>query len=346
MTIEQLLKTAIDKQASDIHLIAGLLPYLRIDGRLQPIEGSSALAPAKTKELVESMLDSVQKKRFDEEKGLDFSYEIKDGSRFRVNIHYERGNIGLVARIIPAEVPNMEDLSMPPIVYKMIDEPQGLILLTGPTGSGKSTSMAAMVDHINHNKALHIVTLEDPIEYLHQSDKSIIIQRELGEDMYNFNQALRQVLRQDPNVILVGEMRDLETIGTTLTLAETGHLVLATLHTHDAAQTIDRIVDVFPPHQQNQIRLQLSFSLKGVISQHLIESINGSRIAAREVMVNTPAIANIIRENKIAQLKTVIQTSADSGMFTIEQDLKRLVEEGVITKETAEIYTKFIKFED
>lgn len=346
MTIEQLLKIAVDKEASDIHLIAGLKPYLRIDGELKSIEEVSELSAAKIKELVDSILDSEQKERFEKEKDLDISHELKDGSRFRVNVHFERGNVGLVARTIPAEIPKMEDLLMPPIVYDLLREPQGLILVTGPTGCGKSTSLAAMINLINHEMAAHIITLEDPIEYLHKPDKSIIIQRELGEDMMNFEQGLKHVLRQDPNVIMVGEMRDLETIAATLTLAETGHLVLATLHTHDASQTIDRIVDVFPPYQQNQIRLQLSFTLKGVISQHLMPSLKGGRIAAREIMVNTPAIANIIRENKIAQLKTTIQTSSDKGMFTIEQDLKRLVEKGYVEKEIAEIYSKFVNFED
>ncbi|MFH1668204.1 MAG: type IV pilus twitching motility protein PilT [Candidatus Komeilibacteria bacterium] len=346
MSLEQLFSTAVDQKASDLHLIVGLKPYLRIDGKLVAIESEPQLTPAKSREWVFALLDEEKKKRFEKDKDLDFSYEIKDGSRFRVNIHFEKGNIGLVARTIPVIVPSMEDLAMPPIVYDIVREPQGLILLTGPTGSGKSTSLAAMIDLINKERAVHIITLEDPIEYLHKPDKSIIIQRELGEDLTNFNEGLKHALRQDPNVIMVGEMRDLDTIATTLTLAETGHLVLATLHTHDASQTIDRIVDVFPPHQQNQIRMQLSLTLKAVISQHLLPSIQGGRIAVREVMLNSPAIGNIIRENKIAQLKTAIQTSADKGMFTMEQDIKRLLKEGLISEESAEIYMRYIPYKD
>jgi len=327
-------------------LIVGLKPYLRIDGKLVAIESEPQLTPAKSREWIFALLDAEKKARFEEDKDLDFSYEIKDGSRFRVNIHFEKGNVGLVARTIPVIVPSMEDLAMPPIVYDIVREPQGLVLLTGPTGSGKSTSLAAMIDLINKEKAVHIITLEDPIEYLHKPDKSIIIQRELGEDLTNFNEGLKHALRQDPNVIMVGEMRDLDTIATTLTLAETGHLVLATLHTHDASQTIDRIVDVFPPHQQNQIRMQLSLTLKAVISQHLLPSTQGGRIAIREVMLNSPAIGNIIRENKIAQLKTAIQTSADKGMFTMEQDIKRLLKEGLISEESAEIYMRYMPYKD
>ena len=346
MSMITLLQSAVKKNASDLHLIANLKPYIRIDGNLKSLEKESVLSASKTKELAFSIMTAEQRKRFEIDKDLDFSYEASDGSRFRVNVHYEKGNVGLVARVINPDIPSLDELLMPPIVLELLREPQGLILLTGPTGSGKSTSLAAMINMINQEKAVHIVTLEDPIEYLHKPNKSIIIQRELGEDFVDFNSGLKHVLRQDPNVIMVGEMRDLETIALALTLAETGHLVLATLHTQDAAQTVDRIVDAFPPHQQNQIRLQLSFVLKGVISQHLVEAAAGGRIAVREVMVSTPAISNIIRENKIAQIKTAIQTSSDKGMFTIEQDLKRLVDDGIITKEIAEIYAKYISFDD
>jgi twitching motility protein PilT len=346
MSIASLLQFAVKSNASDLHLITGLKPYLRIDGHLKPIEKESSLSASGVKEMAYSLMSVEQKKRFEVEKDLDFSHESSEGSRFRVNIHYEKGNVGLVARVINSEVPTLDELLLPPVVLDLLREPQGLILLTGPTGSGKSTSLAAMINFINQEKSVHIVTLEDPIEYLHKPQKSIIIQRELGEDFVDFNSGLKHVLRQDPNVIMVGEMRDLETIALALTLAETGHLVLATLHTQDAAQTIDRIVDAFPPHQQNQIRLQLSFTLKGVIAQHLVDSAAGGRIAVREVMVSTPAISNIIRENKVAQIKTAIQTSSDRGMFTLEQDLKRLVDDGIITKDVAEIYAKYISFDD
>ncbi|MFW0837429.1 MAG: type IV pilus twitching motility protein PilT [Candidatus Komeilibacteria bacterium] len=336
--MNKLFNAAIDAQASDLHLIAGSQPFIRIDGVLQPLPNSSPLAAAKLKEMVFALLTVEQKKRLEEEKDLDFSHETSNGDRLRINVHWEKGNIGLVARVIPGDVPTMEELAMPAKLYEVVREQQGLILLTGPTGSGKTTSMAAMIDLINHERASHIITLEDPIEYIHEPDKSIIIQRELGEDMLSFQAGLKHALRQDPNVIMVGEMRDLDTIAATLTLAETGHLVMATLHTHDAAQTVDRIVDVFPPHQQNQIRLQLSFTLKAVLSQHLLPAKEGGRIAARELMISTPAIANIIRENKIAQLKNAIQTSSDYGMFTVEQDVKRLIEDGKLDESIADNY--------
>ena len=243
-----------------------------------------------------------------------------------------------MARVITSELPSMEEIGMPQMAYEMTRSRQGLILVTGPTGCGKSTTLAAMINLINKERVANIVTLEDPIEFIFEADKSVIMQRQLGTDMSSFASALKHVLRQDPNVIMVGEMRDLETIAATLTLAETGHLVLATLHTHNAAQTIDRIVDVFPPYQQNQIRMQLSMSLNGVISQQLLPKLDGGRIAAREIMINTPAIANIIRENKIPQIKTAIQTSAGDGMVTLEQDLKRLLKDGLVDKEVVEYY--------
>jgi len=232
----------------------------------------------------------------------------------------------------------MEDLGLPPIVNEMIERTAGLLLVTGPTGCGKSTTLAAMVEKINSMRFANIITLEDPIEYIHKPNKSIIKQRQLGNDMLSFDSALRHVLRQDPNVIMVGEVRDLESMSATITLAETGHLVLATLHTHNAAQTIDRIIDVFPPHQQSQVRLQLSISLNGIISQQLLPKTGGGRVAAREILINTPAVANIIRENKIPQIKSVIQTSADEGMFSMEQNIKELLEEGLIEETTALAY--------
>jgi twitching motility protein PilT len=243
-----------------------------------------------------------------------------------------------VARVITADIPTMEDLKIPKVVYNLLDLNQGLILVTGPTGCGKSTTLASMVNYININKFSNIITLEDPIEYLFSSQKSLIMQRQLGRDMLNFSSGLRHALRQDPDVIMVGEMRDLETIATTITLAETGHLVLATLHTYNAAQTVDRIIDIFPPHQQGQIRTQLSMTLAGVISQRLLPKIDGGRIAAREIMVNNPAISNIIRENKVAQIHTVIETSSREGMVSLDQDVKRLYSEKLITKEVARSY--------
>src|SRR3989344_427860 len=315
MNIDDLFKIAVEKKASDLHIIVGMPPVLRIDGNLQEIKGQPKLTNKVSQDLIYPILTEEQKKIFINKKELDLSYEIKSGYRFRVNLHWEKDNVGLVARVISSKIPAMEDLAMPKISYKLLEMNQGLILITGPTGCGKSTTLAAMINYINSNRSVNIITLEDPIEFLFQPIKSIIKQRQLHTDMISFQSALIHVLRQDPNVIMVGEMRDLETIAATVTLAETGHLVLATLHTHNAAQTIDRIIDIFPSHQQSQIRLQVSMTLKAVISQQLIPKEKGGRIAAREVMINTPAIANLVRENKIAQIKTDIQTSAQEGMI-------------------------------
>lgn len=338
MHIDDLFKIAVEKKASDLHIIVGMPPVLRIDGVLQQIKGQPKISNKVAQDLIYPILTEKQKEIFTDKKELDLSYEVKTGHRFRVNLHWEKNNLGLVARVISAKIPTMKDVLMPEIVYKFLDLYQGLILITGPTGCGKSTSLAAMVGHINANRPVHIVTLEDPIEFLFKPDKSIIKQRQLHTDMISFQSALIHVLRQDPNVIMVGEMRDLETIAATITLAETGHLVLATLHTHNAAQTIDRIIDIFPPYQQQQIRLQVSMTLKGIVSQLLIPKKGGGRIATREILVNTPAIANLIRENKIAQIKTVIQTSAEEGMITMDQDLINLYNEGLITKEIAQAH--------
>ncbi len=338
--IDEILKTAVKRNASDIHLTVGHAPIFRIDGELMEIDGHKKLADKELEELVSEILTEKQRQLLLHERELDLSYEINGVSRFRVNCFWEKDNICMAARIIAKSVPTMEELMLPKIVHDLMRLKQGLVLVTGPTGCGKSTSLAAMINLINHERAAHIITLEDPIEFIYDGGdgKSLIVQRQLGTDMVSFPQALKHLLRQDPNVILVGEMRDLETIATTITLAETGHLVLATLHTHNAAQTVDRIIDVFPPYQQSQIRLQLSLFLKGIISQQLLPRINGGRIASREILINTPAISNLIRENKIPQIKTVIQTSADEGMFTMDQDLKRLYEEGYITKDVAKSY--------
>lgn len=339
MVIDKYFKIAVTKKASDLHIIVGQPPILRIDGELHEIEKEPIIDKKTAERLIFEILTENQKEKFINTRELDCSHQLSDGYRFRVNVHWEKDNVGLVARVISNKIPTMDDLLLPPVVYSMTRAKQGLILVTGPTGCGKSTTLAAMINLINHESKAHIVTLEDPIEFIYEPIKSIIRQRQLGSDILTFASGLKHVLRQDPNVIMVGEMRDLDTISTTLTLAETGHLVLATLHTHNAGQTIDRIVDVFPPYQQPQIRLQLSISLNGVISQHLLPKRGGGRIAAREILVNTPAIANIIRENKIPQIKTVIQTSSEEGMFSMEQDLKRLVEEGLVDEKTAEQYS-------
>lgn len=332
--MEALFNAANENGASDLHLTAGLPPIIRLHGELKALS-QEVLTSKKVEELVLSLLGPTQHERFMKERELDISYQVKDGTRFRVNLHFEKDNLGLVARIIPTTIPSLEDIGMPEIVMNLTRLDYGLVLVTGPTGCGKSTTLAAMIKLINSERAVNIITLEDPIEFLFKPDKSIIKQRQLGTDMVSFAEGLKHTLRQDPNVIMVGEMRDLETIATTLTLAETGHLVLATLHTSNAAQTIDRIIDVFPPHQQTQIRLQLSFSLKAVISQRLLPQVKGGRTAGREILLNNPAVSNLIRENKIAQIKSVIQTSAEEGMITMDQHIKRLVKDGVISREVA-----------
>jgi len=336
MNIKKLLKTALDKKASDLHLVVGLPPILRIDGELAGIDNEKPLTNSDMEQIAFDLISDKQKEKFINSRELDFGFEADDKSRFRVNLHYERNNIGLVARVINNKMPTLEDADMPKITYDLLNLNQGLILVTGPTGCGKSTTLAAMINHINSNRRCSIVTLEDPIEYLFHPIKSIITQRQLGSDMLSFESGLKHILRQDPNVIMVGEMRDLETVAAAITLAETGHLVLATLHTYSAAQTIDRIIDIFPPHQQNQVRMQLSITLAAVISQRLLPKIKGGRVAAREIMLNTPAIANLIRENKIAQIKTVIETSSKEGMISLDQNLKNLYQDKIISKETAQ----------
>lgn len=341
-TLNELFSTAVKSSASDIHLVVGRKPILRVDGELIEVPQTSAMMQTELEKMIMSILTPGQKEKFLTERGLDISYEIEDGSRFRVNIFWERDNPSLVARIISSTIPSMEDLQMPAVIRAITRSRQGLILVTGPTGCGKSTSLASMIDMINQEQTLNIITLEDPIEFLFKPKKSLIVQRQMGTDMMSFQAALKQVLRQDPDVIMVGEMRDLETIAATLTLAETGHLVLATLHTYNAAQTIDRIVDVFPPYQQNQIRMQLSMSLNAVISQQLSPKVGGGRIAAREIMINTPAIANVIRENKIPQINTIIQTNSSQGMITLEQDLARLVNDGLVEEDIARNYLEIL----
>jgi twitching motility protein PilT len=342
MILDSLFQSAAERKASDLHLVSGRRPFLRIDGKLEEMEGEPTMKSKELEKMIFEILSSEEKERFVGSHELDFSHEVK-GTRYRVNLHLEKGNIGMVARVIPAAVPTMEELDLPEIVYDLVRLPQGLILITGPTGHGKSTTLAAMINQINQERLCNIITLEDPIEFIFPSDHSIIKQRELGFDIVSFAEGLKHVLRQDPNVIMVGEMRDLETIASTLTLAETGHLVLATLHTYSAAQTVDRIIDVFPPHQQNQIRLQLSMTLAGVISQRLVPRLDGGRIAAKEIMINNPAVANLIRENKTAQINTVIQTSAGLGMFTLAQDLRRLQKEGHIGEDVVNAYLPYYK---
>lgn len=335
MEINKLLKISVEKKASDLHLVVGHKPIVRVDTIIRRLDNFPILVNQEAKKMIYSILTTEQRKKFEDKKELDISYEINGVGRFRINLFWEKDNIGLVARIIAKKIPTLEDIGLGDIVRQQIMKTQGLILVTGPTGCGKSTSLAAMINYINENKNVSIITLEDPIEFLFPKSKSVVVQRQLGSDMRSFANGLKYVLRQDPNVIMVGEMRDLETIALTLTLAETGHLVLATLHTPNAAQVIDRIVDVFPPYQQEQVRLQFSMVLSTVITQHLLPKKGGGLIATREILINTPAVANIIRENKTPQINTVIQTSADQGMVTMKQSIKTLYEKDLIEKDIA-----------
>lgn len=333
--LNSLFAIAVEKKASDLHLVAGKPPILRIDGELSPIANQAPLSGEAMRELIFGILSQEQQKKLETERELDLSYEISELSRFRINLHWEKGNLGLVSRIVASDIPTMENIMMPEIAFNLTRLRDGLILVTGPTGCGKSTTLAAMINLVNNERNSHIVTLEDPIEFIYKPIKSIIKQRELGSDMLSFASGLKHALRQDPDVIMVGEMRDLETIATTMTLAETGHLVLATLHTINAAQTVDRIIDAFPPYQQDQVRIQLSLSLRGIVSQRLLPKQGGGRVAMREILINTSAISNLIRENKIAQIRTIIQTSADVGMVSMDQDLKRLLQAKLIDHDTA-----------
>ncbi|OGI18610.1 MAG: twitching motility protein PilT [Candidatus Melainabacteria bacterium RIFOXYA12_FULL_32_12] len=339
MSLDDLLKVVFQKGGSDLHISVGLPPIIRIDGKLIRTDH-----PPLTKEdvngLIFSMLTNEQRRTLEQNWELDCSYGVQDIGRFRVNVYKERGSYGAALRSIPTQPPSFNELGLPSIIREVAERPRGLILVTGPTGSGKSTTLAAMIDFINSNKTEHIITIEDPIEYIHNSKRSVVHQRELGEDTRSFNNALRAALREDPDIILVGEMRDLETIQLALTAAETGHLVMGTLHTSSASQTVDRIVDVFSAEQQQQIRIQLSNSLIAVFSQTLIPKVQPDgqkkgRALAQEIMVVTPAIANLIREGKTAQIYSAIQTGGMHKMQTLESSLKELYQKNLITQEDA-----------
>lgn len=335
MNLMEILNEGIKRDASDIHLTVGLPPMYRIYGKLIPRD-DSRLMPADTLDLTRQALNETQFKKLEEMGEIDFSYSSPGKGRFRVNAYRQRNSYGLALRIIPVEIPSMESLGLPHVVGELARLPRGLILVTGPTGSGKSTTLASIVDQINSERNCHILTLEDPLEYLHRHNKSIVNQREIGNDSLSFRNALRAALREDPDVILVGEMRDLETISIAITAAETGHLVLSTLHTLGAAKTIDRVIDVFPPHQQQQIRVQLASVIQAVISQQLLPKMDGDgRVAAFEVMVATPAIRNLIREDKVHQIDTVIQMGSKQKMQTMDNSLLGLYRKGLITRSLA-----------
>jgi len=332
--IDDLLRLMLQRGGSDLHLTVGSPPAIRQRGEIVPVEDMKPLTPRDTMEMIMSLLSEEQRRRFETELELDFAYSIPSVSRFRANVFQQRNSMGAVFRVIPIKIPTMDELGLPKVCRYLADRPRGLVLVTGPTGSGKSTTLAAMIDHINTTRAAHIITLEDPIEFMHRNKQSLVNQREIGEDTHSFAAALKRVLRQDPDVILVGEMRDLETISAAITAAETGHLVLATLHTTGGPETIDRVIDVFPPHQQQQVRMQLSNTLEGVLSQVLLRATDGrSRIMAMEIMLGIPAIANLIREGKTHQMETIIQGGAQLGMQTLDQHLKTLLSKGKVTYE-------------
>lgn len=337
--IKNILEKAFEENASDVHISVGHPPTLRISGRLFPLLKMDILSPEETEGLAKELMSEEQYNRFMREKEIDFSYNFENKGRFRTNIFFQRGNVSCALRLIETKIRTIEELNLPPILHEFLRFPQGFFLMTGPSGQGKSTTLAAMLDEINHTRAEHIITIEDPIEYIFQSDKSIVQQREVYQDTLSFAKALKSTFREDPNVIMVGEMRDPETIATAITAAETGHLVFATLHTNSSYQTIHRIVDSFPATQQAQIRAQLSGSLIGVLSQRLVPRIKGGLIPACEIMINNPAVANLIRENKIHEIPLIIETSSEIGMISLNRYLANLVRAKEIELEVAQSYS-------
>jgi twitching motility protein PilT len=342
--VEQRLKSLLmlvgQQGASDLHLVVGRYPTLRIDGKLHPITQEKILTPADTKALSDALLSEEKKQELVAAGQTDFSYNFDDRVRFRTNVFFQKGYVSVTMRFIMDRLRNLDELSIPSSLYGFTNYSQGLVLITGPVGHGKSTTLAAIIDYINHNLEKHIITIEDPIEFVYNQDRCIINQREIGRDAKNFPDALRAVFREDANVVLLGELRDLETISTAMTAAETGHLIFATLHTNDSAQTIDRVIDVFPSHQQNQIRSQLASVLLGVISQRLLPKTGGGRVPAVEIMFKTQAVENLIRENKIHQLDSAIETGMKDGMISLDRALADLVRRGLISVNDAFIYAK------
>jgi twitching motility protein PilT len=338
MDIKELLQLAVDSKASDIHLLVGVPPTLRVNGQLMPITAKGILTSDMVEDLVWQMLTSEQRETLTVNREIDFSHEHESKARFRVNAYYQKGTLAASLRLIPFEIRGIDELGLPKICHTFTNLRQGFVLFTGPTGCGKSTTIAAILNEINNNREEHIVTIEDPIEFVFPKGKSLISQREVHFDTHSWDIALRSILREDPNVVLIGEMRDYETISSALTIAETGHVVFATLHTNSAAQSIDRIVDVFPEHAKGQVRMQLSLTLEAVISQRLIPAITGQRLVATEVMIATSAIRNSIREGKTHMIDNIIQTSKELGMHTFESSLTTLVKEGKVSIETAQEY--------
>ncbi len=336
MDLVDILVEVLEREASDLHIVVGSPPLLRMQGLLQPLDAPKLTGP-QTRELVYSILTQDQRQRLENDWDIDFSYSVPGRARFRVNAYFQRNSVGAAFRLIPVNIKTIDELGLPRSVHQFAQKPRGFIIVTGPTGCGKSTTLAAIIDEINETRTEHIMTIEDPIEFLHRHKRCVVNQREIGTDAQSFGRALRAALRQDPDVILVGEMRDTETIATALTAAETGHLVLATLHTQDAPKTIDRIIDVFPPHQQEQVRVQLATTVMGIVTQQLLPTRDGrGRVVACEVLVPTPAVRNLIREGKTHQIYSVMQTGSQFGMQTMDTALVDLVRRGMITRELAE----------
>ncbi|MBQ3348186.1 type IV pilus twitching motility protein PilT [Candidatus Saccharibacteria bacterium] len=336
--IETLLEECVRRKASDLHIQFGIPPILRIDGALVAIPNMPALTEEMLRNLIFATMDEDQQKIYLKDKEFDYSFSFGEVARFRVNAFHERGKMAAAFRLIPNAIVPLSDLNMPEVIGTFSEFPRGLVLVTGPTGSGKSTTLAALIDKINREKSVHILTIEDPIEFTHKSQRSVVVQREVHYDTFSFAAALRSALRQDPDVVLIGEMRDLETIQAAITIAETGHLVFGTLHTNSAAQSIDRIIDVFPAHQQPQVRAQLANMLMAICSQRLVPAVAGGRVCAAEIMVANSAVRALIREGKTFQLDTAIQTGADQGMQTMDRTLAKLVQTGVITYDAAREY--------
>jgi twitching motility protein PilT len=339
LTIQQLLEEVIKRKASDLHLTVGALPTLRIDGSLVPLEDMNPLSAKEVETLAFSLTNDEQKDILLSNKEVDFSFALGEVARFRVNLYHQKGYLGVALRFIPTTIRTIEELGLPQAIDQFTKLPQGFVLVTGPTGHGKSTTLAAMINQINESRAAHIITIEDPIEYVYPHRMSLITQRELHLDTHSWDIALRSVLREDPDVVLVGEMRDFETISAALTVAETGHLVFATLHTNSAAQTVDRIIDVFPEHQQSQIRSQLASALEGIVSQRLIPALGGGRVAATEILTMNPGIRSVIREGKTHQIDNLMMTGGEAGMVSLERSLGSLIQAGKISLEEAKKHT-------